>query len=470
MKIYVSILSLGALLVLGGCSGKVASHDQATAGITESAQAKALSNREFSEADLGKLVDDGWVQNFGDARLVALVDEAQKNNFALQASAARVDSAAALAKQAGAALKPTVGIGAGYYDALSEGRDEVAGGGLGISWEIDVWGKIRTGVIAEEESFAAVQADYQFARQSLAAATSNAWFLAVESKVLKNDADEVVDILGKTLKIVETKEKVGKGSMKDVFLARANASKGKEAARGADSAYNAARRSLEVLLGRYPGAEIETVDKLTAVPPPIGVGLPSQLLERRPDLIAAESRVAAAFYREKEAEMLKLPSFKFDVQIGMSEAEDFVSRIIAGAFAPLYTGGAIEAEVEKASAAQKEAIANYGQKVLNALNEVEASLSQERDLLEREEYMKSVVADNLKAYQATQKQYEVGKIDFLDVNIAESRWIEARIALVDLSTQRLLNRVQLHLALGGSFEETAVIEIPPEEQPPSETP
>lgn len=280
-------------------------------------------------------------------------------------------------------------------------------------------------------------------------------FLAVSSKILKQDADEVTGILEETLKIVETKEKIGKESMKDVFTARANFNKGKEAARGADSAYNKARRSLEVLLGRYPGAEIETVDKLTAVPPPIGIGLPSELLERRPDLIAAESRVASAFYREKEAEMLKLPSFKFDLQLGVSQAEDFASQILAGVFAPLYTGGAIEAEVEKATAVQKEAIANYGQKVLDALNEVESGLAQERDLLDREEYMKSVVADNLKAYQATKKQYEVGKIDFLDVNMAESRWIEARIALVDLSTQRLLNRVQLHLALGGSFEDVA---------------
>lgn len=440
------------LLVTTSCSSKITSYEEAVTSIKDSSKAEELSNKDWNaDVDQG-LVDDGWIRSFNDKQLVAIVKEAQENNFDLKIASAQVESASALAKKAGAALKPTVGLSGGYYDPINDGRSEVYGGGLNITWEPDVWGKIRTGIAATEETFAAVQSDYQFARQSLAATTANAWFVTASSKVLLNFASDVVQLSTETLKIVEIKEKVGKSNKKDVFLARANLAKAKEGARSAESAYNSARRSLEVLLGRYPSADITTIDKLVAVPAPISVGIPSALLERRPDILAAEQRVAVAFYRQQEAEMLHLPDFSFDLTLGSTNAEDLATSLVAGLFAPLYTGGAIEAEVEIANAEQKGTIAAYGKKVLTALEEVENALANERDLLAREEYMKEVVEENYKAYQITKKQYDVGKIEFLDVISIEGRWIEAQIALTDLSAQRLINRVQLHLALGGSFE------------------
>lgn len=131
---------------------------------------------------------------------------------------------------------------------------------------------------------------------------------------------------------------------------------------------------------------------------------------------------------------------------------DVLFNLAAGLFVPLYTGGAIEAEVENATAGQKEAIAAYGQAALNAFKEVETALASEEYLLKREEYLKSVVEENYKAYELTKKQFDIGKIDLLDVLTIQGKWVQARIALTDVATQRLLNRVGLHLALGGSFE------------------
>ncbi len=450
-KIFGLIL-LSTTLLLAGCSGKVATHEEAVKSIKESKKAEKLVATSWSAADSGGMVDDGWLKSFNDTQLVVLVEEAQKNNFGLKIAEAQVDRANGLARQAGAALKPTVGLSGGYSDRNSDNMSELYGGGLKISWEADVWGRIRSGVTGAEESAAASRSDYEFARQSLAAATANGWFMVIGSRLLTDYADEVVSLMTETLRIVEVKEKVGRVTMKDVHLARANLAGAKEAARKALAAQENTKRSLELLLGRYPAAEIETTDSLVAVPPQIATGMPSELLERRPDLIAAEQQVAAAFYMQREAELMHLPRFSFSLGVGLFNLTDAASSLAAGIFAPLYTGGAIEAQVEVATAEQKASIAQYAQKALTAFKEVETGLSAEEHLFEQEQYLKIVVDENYKAYQLTKKQYDVGQIDFLDVLTIQNKWVQAQIALIDVSTRRLVNRVGLHLALGGSFE------------------
>lgn len=446
------VLILTVSLILAGCSGKVATHEEAVKSIKKSEKAEELVAKSWSAADSSGVVDDGWLKSFNDPQLIALVEEAQKNNFGLKIAEAQVDRANGLARQAGAALKPTVGLSGGYSDRNSDNLSELYGGGLNISWEADVWGRIRSGVSGAKESAAASKSDYEFARQSLAAATANGWFMAIGSRLLTDYADEVVDIMSEALRIVEVKEKVGRGSMKDVHLARANLAGANEGARKALAAQENAKRSLELLLGRYPAAEIKTTGSLVAVPPEVATGMPSELLERRPDLIAAEQQVAAAFYKQREAELMHLPKFSFSIGLGLFNLTDAVSNLAAGIFAPLYTGGAIEAEVEVATADQKKAIAHYGEKALTAFKEVETALSAEEHLQQQEQYLKTVVDENYKAYQLVKKQYDVGKIEFLDVLTVQNKWVQARIALIDVSARRLISRVGLHLALGGSFE------------------
>ena len=443
---------IGVNLVLAGCSGPIATHDDAVHSIKTASQNDTLVADGWSATESGGLVDDGWVVSFNDPQLIKLVDEAEKNNFSLKISGAKLQQAEALARQAGAALKPSVGLSGGYSDRNSDALGELYGGGLKVSWEADVWGRIGSAEAGAKEEAEASRADYEFARQSLAAATANGWFLANGSKILTDYADEVVALLEQTVKIATTKENVGQGTMQAVHLAIADLASAQEAARKALSAQENAKRSLELLLGRYPSADLATSNKLSAVPPPIATGIPSEILERRPDLIAAENRVASAFYKEKEAELLHLPKFSFSVGLSINNLSDAISNLAAGIFAPLYCGGAIEAEVDKATAVQLETIAAYGQTALTAFKEVETALAGEDHLTKREEYLQTVVEENFKAYGLVKTQYEVGKIDMLDLLAVQSKWVQARIALVDVQTQRLLNRTGLHLALGGSFE------------------
>jgi len=238
-----------------------------------------------------------------------------------------------------------------------------------------------------------------------------------------------------------------------VYLVRADLASAEDALQQAISGQQQARRALEILLGRYPAGEIETATELVPVPPAIGAGIPSDLLERRPDIIAADRRVAAAFFLTEEARLAKLPSFPLSVSVGgSSDLSGLIGDLSAGIVAPLYTGGALEAQLEIATADQDAAIAAFGATVLQALEQVEAGLTNEALLERREMFLSQSVDNNKQAYDLALKQFDVGQIDLLSVLQMQSRWIGARTGLLRVKNARLAERINLHLALGGSFE------------------
>jgi outer membrane protein TolC len=244
--------------------------------------------------------------------------------------------------------------------------------------------------------------------------------------------------------------------MQDVFLVRADLATAQDALQQATAGQQQARRALEILLGRYPAGEIQLATELVPVPPPVPVGLPSDLLERRPDLIAADRRVAAAFFLTEEARLAKLPSFTLTAGGAVSSGfDDLIGNLSAGLFAPLYTGGALEAQLDIATADQEAAIASYGKTVLKALEEVEAGLTDETLLQNRETFLAASVDNNREAYELAKVQYDVGQIDLLSVLQMQTRWIGARVGLLRVKNERLAERINLHLALGGSFETDA---------------
>jgi len=451
------LLATITTLFISGCAGmNVATHDEAVKEIKAPIE-KLPTN--FKDQVTSTLQDDGWLKSFNDPMLVKLVDEALKNNPGIKISQAKVDQARGLIQQSESKLKPTIGLGGSYTDGASyDGQNfyngqDAASAGVALSWEIDVWGRLETGVKKTEEQQQATLEDYKYAKQSLAASVSKAWFTAVTSKLQLNFANELIAIQKKNLEIAKVKKEIGQGSAKDVHLTKAQLATSQEASQGAKSAYEKALRSLELLLGRYPSADIKTTDKLVAVPPKFPTGVPSEILERRPDLKAMEHRVAQSFYQEAEAKLMHLPRFKLSLGAGINSVTDAIGSLAAGVFAPLYTGGKIEGQVATASAKQKEAIAQYAAVALNAFKEVEGTLSVEDHLIKRKEFLEVVVDENFQAYTLTKKQYEIGQGSLLDVLVVQQKWISAKIAKLDMDSKTLINRVNIYLALGGSFEE-----------------
>ena len=400
-------------------------------------------------------VDDGWIQTFGDPQLVALVEEAIRNNRDLELAAAQVDASAAQLRAASAALRPTVSYGLQTTDQEIPGKpQEISGVGVAASWEADIWGRIRTQQAAAEEALAATRADYEFARQAIASATAKGWFAATQARMILELSDDLVRINEETVELVRTKYDVGQVTRQDMSLAEANLRTAEESRLQAEIAYKEVQRALETLLGRYPAAELEGREDFVAVPPPIPVGLPSDLLERRPDLVASERRVAAAFNLVESANAAKLPRFSISAGVGgLTDASDPLYQLGAGLFGPLYDGGALQSQVESATANQRAAMAAYGKAVLNAFQEVENAIAGEPRLERREELLEQVYEKNAEALELVKVQYDVGRVDLLSVLQMQARTDAARLSLISIRAERLFNRVNLHQSLGGSFDD-----------------
>ena len=458
------LAQVAGCLLLAGCSQVQQAPEQQA--VLEDALPETTTVRAEWAAPAGDSgeVDDNWIASFNDEQLNVLVTEAiSTQNPQMRILSANVDRAEASTRLAASAKKPMVGVGAGLSGTGGNAAVEqnVATGGFGVSWEVDVWGRIQAGVNAADENLRATEADFQAGRMSLAANVAKAWYLATELSLQVQLAEEVVGILEQTVSLVEKNQQIGQISMQDVFLARGTLASSRDALEAARGGQRQAQRALEILLGRYPAGEIETATELVPVPPPIPVGLPSDLLERRPDLIAAERRVAAAFFVSEQARLARLPSFSLTGQGGVTSAlSGAIGTLGAGMVAPLYTGGAIEAQIDIANADQQAAIGAYGLAVLNAFEEVEAALTNS-DLLEpREQFLAEAVDNNLQVYNLAQKQYEVGQIELLNLLQIQAGWIGARVGLLDIRNQRLAERINLHLALGGSFQDEDAEQAP----------
>ena len=437
-------------LFFAGCAQNIPTHNDALAKIKRGDSAPKTHSQFVSPHTQG-IVRDNWIKTFHDRKLDRLVKEGEKNNPNLKVAAARVERAIALTNLTSAGLMPTIDMGGFYHQNNNTGSNKISWGGFSASWEPDVWGRVSNLVAADKALTRSQMADLEYARQSLAAQIAIDWFSLNANSRIYEFNKEIVKIQKKGVFVLSKREEIGKGNKRDVHLSNALLAAAQDAARASLDAKERSQRALEVLIGRYPKAKINPA-KLTRSLPKIPSGLPAQILERRPDLIAAQERVAAAFYQEKSAKLLKMPNVRLKLGIGPNSINDAISSLTAGLFAPLYTGGAIEAQVATATAEQKEAIAAYANTVLRALEEVENGLASEKHLTTRYTYVSTMVKEYKTAYDMTIEKYRVGESNILDILIIQGKWINAEIIKMSIAKQRLVNRVKLYLALGGSFD------------------
>jgi NodT family efflux transporter outer membrane factor (OMF) lipoprotein len=404
-------------------------------------------------------VRDGWLASFNDPALEALVAEALAHNADLRLAAARVEQAAGYARVAGAAIYPAVNLLARGGGPLSGDGSGLEGAGLGISWELDLWGRVRAGRAAGVAQYASIEADYLYARQSLVAAVARSWFLAIEARQQLAIADEMVAAAERLAMLARERRRVGVADEYDVVAAEASLGAFRDTREQLALGYQQARRALEVLLGRYPAASVDAAAELPAMPPPVPAGLPSELLERRPDVVAAERRVAAAFQRIAEAKAARLPKISLTGSVNTISSELFVLQdrdnpvwsLGASLLAPIFQGGALVAQVDIRTAEQQQALADYARAGLRAFHDVENALSSESTLRIRERVLAQAVADNRRAVELAETRYRIGATDLRSVSQQHLGLLSAQTTLLRVRSEARVQRVNLHLALGGGF-------------------
>lgn len=406
------------------------------------------------------IVNTAWVETFNDSQLDALVLEGLQNNLELKAATSRIDAAAGLATQARSLLYPQVAISGA---AGLVGRDDVkdrSGINGNFNLELDLWGRVRAQAASAAAAQQSVESDLLFARQSLAASVSMLWFNTIAAERLRLTAQDAITIYGDLLRLVQTQNSIGQVGQEEVNLAGADLDRARRLERNYASSRQTIVRGLEVLVGRYPSAELSAAPDLPPMPGPVPEGLPAELLTRRADLVAAERAVAAAFHLIQVAEAARLPRIALTGSGGISTSELLRLANVPASFwqfgadmlAPLFTGGALQAQVKIANADQQATLALYGQAVLRAFNEVETTLANEQLLADEQRFLESVLAQDTEAVRLGRLRYTAGATDLLHVLQLQAKQLSTRFDLIGLQNERLANRVALHLALGGGFE------------------
>jgi NodT family efflux transporter outer membrane factor (OMF) lipoprotein len=323
---------------------------------------------------------------------------------------------------------------------------------------------VRAGQAFAQQQYEAAQLDAEYARQSIAAMVAKGWFLATEARLQKAQAQAMADSSGKLVLLAQDRLRIGRGDEFDVNIAQASVSTFRDTERSLEMAYQQALRALELLVGRYPSATVAVPQRLAQLPGDVPVGLPSELLERRPDVVAAERRVAGAFYRTEEAKAARLPKIALTMSVTSITSELFVLKnhdnpvwsLGAGLLQPIFLGGQLQAQVDVRTAEQKQAVAEYGRIGARAFSEVEDALSNSFLLADREVILAGAVRENARALDLAGVRFRVGSGDLRGVQQQQLSLYSAQVALLRVQAERLVQRVNLHLALGGGFETPTV--------------
>lgn len=413
-------------------------------------------------------VQVGWIANFEDPLLVELVAEAQQNNRNLRAAAANVRRSWALARQAGSPLLPSVG-GSGSItrnEPLEGPGGTTFTAGLEIGWEVDIWNRIEAGQQAAVESARSTEADYVFSQYSIASAVAESYFVVIESNEQIEVAQNIVDALIEIRRIVRLRYRYGYASAYDVSLSESDLATALDTMETAKNGKLEALRALESLIGRYPGADLKTPNYLPKNPDAPAAGLPSELLERRPDVIAAERTIAAAINNRKVAEAAKLPSISLSSSIGGRSSEldnlldpaNVVWTLAANIMAPIFDGGGRDAQVDITEADVEAAVALYADTAINAFTEVETALDRGVSLRKRRIALEKATEETSNALRLSLLQYKEGEIDLIDVLSLQQRVFGAESSLISLKRAQLNQYLEVSLALGGDWKTATTVE------------
>lgn len=423
-------------------------------------------------------IDRKWVSKIGGAELRELVNEAIANNPDMRAAAARVEKAGAEAKIAGAGRLPSLGLGSdGQRSKQNFIGFPFAGGGGGVpsniaqqfgvnlnaAWEIDVWGRAKAGQEAAIADAEARNYEYEAARVSLAGQVVKAWLAlgeANEQVALGEQAVGASKVLADAVRQrFERAILDDGGSPAQVRLTEAEVATRQGALAERKQERERVLRQLEILLGKYPSGTLVAGARLPDFPSSAPSGLPSELLQRRPDILAAERSLASAGRKLKQSKLARFPSLTLTGSSGT--ATESLRDVLDSSFGvwslggslsqPIFQGGQLRGGIESAGATEREEAAKLQKTVINAFGEVEQALVAEIFLSQREAAVKKAAELSKDAADRAGEEFAAGTGEVLTLIDATQRQIDSASQYAAIRRLRLENRVDLHLALGGDF-------------------
>ncbi len=427
-----------------------------------------------------------WWEIFADPQLNALMAQVRVANQDVAAAEAAYRQARALVRAARSAFFPTVAAGASYTRSRSPGSGESSRSSSGASgftsssyalpfdaiWEPDLWGRVRRSVESERASAQASAAELESILLSLHAELAVNYFQLRAVDALKRLYDETLEAYRKSLQVTMNRYRAGIASRGDVLQAETQLRTTEARAVDLGVQRGQLENAVAVLVGKPASVFSIPFSPLDMEPPEVPVGVPSELLERRPDIAAAERRVAAANARIGVAEAAFYPNITLSASAGFQAANPgswltWPSRFWAvgsDLSQTIFEGGFRRAQLEQARAALEQSVADYRQTVLIGFREVEDNLIALRVLAEEARVQEEAVEAAVQSVAISRNQYQAGLISYLEVVVVQATALNDQRAAIDILSRRMASVVQLVRALGGGWTSA---ELP---DPDAETP
>jgi len=429
----------------------------------------ALAEQSFGDlpAQAGaRVLAARWWRAFGGPELDRLVERAVRGNLDLRRMAARVAEARAAAARAGAARLPAVTASASAQRSRSAGEvwfgdriNDRYGVDLGVSYEVDLWGRIANLQEAARQDLAAAREDAVRAYHLMVAEVVRAWLDLGSALEQAGVARRVLEADRQRQKVAEIRFRRGLAPAPDVHQAQQRVAQARARVAALEQQAELARHRLRVLLGEYPGGWDDLEPRLPGVPDPVPAGLPSDLLWRRPDLRAAERRYLGARLRAVAADADRFPRLALTASGGRTSAvlrdltlgTNTFWNLIGNLTQPLFDAGLRKANLAEAEARAEQARLAWGQAVLTALREVEDALTVEQAQRRRLAALEESLTHARLAVGTAEIRYRRGLEEITRTLVARDTLLAAELGVVEARHALLTARVSLYLALGGDW-------------------
>ncbi len=396
----------------------------------------------------------------GDSKATQFVNEALKNNYNLKATALRLKSSGLLLSRTHSDRLPKVDAG---YNATrnkfaentnSQPNHKVS---VSASWELDLWGKLADLHKAQENTYQSERYDYERALDSLAARVLQGYFNAKTNKLKLDIQNKRVDIFKSIETTIIHKYQTGLGILDDISTAKTKTDIAQSGVAAAQNAYTSAIRDLEVLLGRYPGTQLDLAGPLPNIVFSAPTA-PATILKNRPDVQAALSRYDAANHTSIASKKDLLPGITLSAEM-FRQASQFTSLDSTGSswglagniLYPLFNAGKLKNEA-KAAAIQADAVAmDLASIIMTAMKEAENVFAREKYLKVRLSHLENAVMHAKESSVYYETGYKKGLSDIIGLHTAREQELDLMSNIIDVKASRINNRVDMALTLGVTF-------------------
>lgn len=409
-----------------------------------------------------------WWQGLGDPQLATLVEQALQANLSLASAQSALRQARAQREAVAAGLLPSVGAsGSAQRSRSGNSTGNSYSMGLDASWELDVFGRLASGVAASDADIRTAQATLEGARVSLAAEVGLTY---IELRSLQQRlviARSNLASQQETLQITDWRMQAGLTTSLATEQARASAAQTAAQVPALESSLAQTRHALAVLTGQNPSAldaQLASFAPVPQVPDALALQIPAETLRQRPDVIAAEARVAAALARVAQADAARYPSFRLSGSLGLraltlgalTQGGSVFGSLLSGISVPLLDGGAIRAQLRVQEEGLEQARLNYASTVLTALQEVEDALAALQGDGARIEQLRIAAEAAANAALLAQQRFNSGLVDFQTVLETQRTQLSAQDSLAATQAALTADHVRLYKALGGGWSPTDI--------------